>query len=301
MPENQPLIEQQLPRELFKELFEKELDEFSGHVARVRRQYSELRKLKQHLPSHEMIVQMDFAENFSCRSLDEVQTAYWNQTSVKLHPVVVYFKENDTLAHKSFVVVSDEASHSASTVCAFTDSLMPRLKEIDPDVRVLHYWTDSPSSQYRNRFIFCTVANHKSLYGMEARWNYFESGHGKGPCDGLGGTTKRMADEAIRQGNAVIQDPKEFYSWAVTSTMKGVTFQFVPKAACKNKKEVFIKAKGIPRVRNTMKLHAVSGTGEAGMLKTRETSCYCELCISGKDCGSWTSALANIGYTWTFV
>ncbi|WAR07281.1 LOW QUALITY PROTEIN: hypothetical protein MAR_017239 [Mya arenaria] len=32
-----------------------------------------------------------------------------------------------------------------------------------------------------------------------ARWNYFEVGHGKGPCDGLGGTVKRMADDAIKQ------------------------------------------------------------------------------------------------------
>lgn len=33
---------------------------------------------------------------------------------------------------------------------------------------------------------------------MRARWNYFEVGHGKGPSDGLGGTTKRMADKAVR-------------------------------------------------------------------------------------------------------
>ncbi|KAH3887033.1 hypothetical protein DPMN_011045 [Dreissena polymorpha] len=34
--------------------------------------------------------------------------------------------------------------------------------------------------------------------------------YGKSACDGLGGTTKRMADEAIRQGNVTIQDAADF-------------------------------------------------------------------------------------------
>ena len=74
----------------------------------------------------------------------------------------------------------------------------------------VHYWTDSPTSQYRNRFIFHAVANHESLYGCQATWNYYEAGHGKNVCDGLGGTVKRLADEAVRAGKAVIQDSEEF-------------------------------------------------------------------------------------------
>ena len=41
------------------------------------------------------------------------------------------------------------------------------------------------------------IANHKQIFGIRAVWNYFEAGHEKGPCDGLGGTTERMADEAV--------------------------------------------------------------------------------------------------------
>lgn len=189
---------------------------------RVREQYKALRELKEGLKKNEMILQMDFAENYSCRSLDEVQTAYWNQTSVTLHPVVVYYRRNEALLHRSFVIVSDDTNHSSATVCTFVDSLIPQLKKINPNLKLLHYWTDSPSSQYRNKYIFHTVANHAELYGMPAVWNYFEAGHSKGPCDGLGGTTKRMADEAIRQGNAVIQDAHDFFKWGKGSSMTGV-------------------------------------------------------------------------------
>jgi hypothetical protein len=46
--------------------------------------------------------------------------AYFNQTSVTLHPVVVYHKgaEGDLL-HRSFIIVSDEMAHKAGTVITF--------------------------------------------------------------------------------------------------------------------------------------------------------------------------------------
>ena len=206
--------------------FNKELEE---HTFRVRHQYQQLRNLKNNLPDNEAIMQMDFAENFTCRSLEEIQSAYWNQTSVTLHPVVVYYRDPGTseVKHKSVVMVSDEISHSAPTVCAFLDDLMPIVKDILPDCKKIHYWTDSPSSQYRNRFIFHTLAMHSQLYQIPAVWNYFEAGHGKGPCDGLGGTTKRMANESIRQGKCIIQNASDFFRWSITSTMKEVTFRYI--------------------------------------------------------------------------
>jgi hypothetical protein len=63
----------------------------------------------------------------------------------------------------------------------------------------------SISIQYRNKYIhvFDAVANHFDTFGCHVRWNYFDSGHGKGPCDGLGGTSKRIADEASRSGRVL--------------------------------------------------------------------------------------------------
>ena len=51
--------------------------------------------------------------------------------------------------------------------------------KIDPNVECLYYWTDSPTSQYRNKTIFQLIANHEKLFGIKAKWNYFEAGHGK--------------------------------------------------------------------------------------------------------------------------
>jgi len=40
---------------------------------------------------NEAIVQMDFAENYTCEFVEEVQSAYWNASMVTLHPAVAYY------------------------------------------------------------------------------------------------------------------------------------------------------------------------------------------------------------------
>ena len=55
-------------------------------------------------------------------------------------------------------------------------------------------------SQYRNKSIVSIVHNHRNwLDGGGAIWNYFKAGHGKSPCNGIGGTAKQLADDAIKQ------------------------------------------------------------------------------------------------------
>jgi hypothetical protein len=67
---------------------------------------------------------------------------------------------------------------------------------------------------------------------MPATWLYTEAGHGKGPCDGIGGTVKRMADEAVRMGTAHIQDA-DFYQWGINSDST-IKFVYVPKSYSMN-------------------------------------------------------------------
>lgn len=135
---------------------------------------------------------------------------------VSLHPVVAYYKNDcqEDLQHASFVFISDELSHKATAVFTILCKLHPHLKKLLPNIAHAHYWTDSPTSQYRNKTIFAITANHTAEFGFPATWKYFEAGHGKGPCDGVGGCAKRMADEAVRNEKVVIDDAQSFFAWA---------------------------------------------------------------------------------------
>ena len=75
--------------------------------------------------------------------------------------------------------------------------MIPQVKSCCPKLKLLHYWTDSTTTQYRNKTIFTLLSLHQQLFSVKASWNYFEAGHGKGPCDGIGGTPKGMAEDAL--------------------------------------------------------------------------------------------------------
>lgn len=252
---------------------------FKEHCSRVRQQFAAMRFLKQILPEDHLVIQMDFSENYTCRSFEEVQSGYWGAEGVTLHPCVVYYTEGKELRHKCYVIVSDELSHGAATIFAILKSLHSILRTLVPTYNFVHYYTDSPTSQYRNKSIFQIVAKHSSLFASSAAWNYFEAGHGKGPCDGVGGTIKRLADDAIKRESAVIQDPSDFYAWTQSLVTSEMDFIFVSKTDCTNASEVLDKlCKTVRPVRGTMKLHAVYGQGE-GIIQAAPTSCYCERCF----------------------
>lgn len=60
---------------------------------------------------------MDFAENYTCQTSEEVQSGYYDKPAVTLHPTVVYYKYVDgNLVNKSFVMLSDKLQHTSSTI-----------------------------------------------------------------------------------------------------------------------------------------------------------------------------------------
>ena len=104
------------------------------------------------------------------------------------------------IAFDCLYVVSDDRQHDSGAILAIMEILTTHLKEKYPLINIVHYCSDSPSSQCRNIFLFSVIAKHQELFGLSCTWAYFEAGHGKGPCDGVGAAAKREADNALKGG-----------------------------------------------------------------------------------------------------
>lgn len=89
------LVMVDITKEEFKLIFIDTMHKFREHIRLVSNQYTEIRKLKENLPCGHVVAQMDFSENYTCTSMEEVQSAYWNQSMVAIHPVVAYFKKEE--------------------------------------------------------------------------------------------------------------------------------------------------------------------------------------------------------------
>ena len=93
-----------------------------------------MQQLKGNINEQTCTVLMDFAENFVSTYGEEIQSAYFNKNSVTLHPLVVHYTNagaenyDKELACRSYEAIVDSRSHSASTVFAILQQLMPMLK-----------------------------------------------------------------------------------------------------------------------------------------------------------------------------
>ena len=143
-------------------------------------------------PLEEIILQVDFAENYSYVVQDEIQSFHWENKQATLHPFVAYRTLNDedgTLEHRNICVVSDIREHSTLTVCTFQQVAIGYIKE-SPEVKKVHYFTDGCTGQYTNKHRFINLCNYQKDFGLEAEWNFFATSYGKSPCDGIVGTVK---------------------------------------------------------------------------------------------------------------
>ena len=176
-----------------------------------------LKNCKNNLKSGEFVITCDFSENYTFVLQDEVQSHHWNAQQATIHPFVIYYKKGNQIEHLSFVVISEDLRHDSISVNLFISKVINFLR-VDKqfEVNKIYFMSDGAASQYKNRKNFSSLCQFKNKYNIEAEWHFFATSHGKGPCDAIGGTLKRMATRAslAKEREHPIKDAKELYEWA---------------------------------------------------------------------------------------
>src|SRR4051794_16264353 len=73
------------------------------------------------------------------------------------------------------------------------------------------------------RYNFNNIIMHETDFGIPCSWNFFATSHGKRPCDGIGGTVKRLTARASLQRpiDNQILTPKDMFDFA-KANIKGL-------------------------------------------------------------------------------
>ncbi|CAG2244389.1 unnamed protein product [Mytilus edulis] len=96
---------------------------------------------------------------------------------------------------KSFCGVSDSLQHDPISVWAYLKPILMQIRSEYPEVDTLHFYSDGPSSQYKQKMNFYLFSIEVFDHGFkQASWNFHAAGHGKGIPDGIGASVKRSAD-----------------------------------------------------------------------------------------------------------
>lgn len=194
------------------------------HSFLVNKQRELLNDKKTKLMKNECIVICDFSENYAFVIQNFVQGIHWNNDQVTIHPFSIYYKDDkDELKIKSFVSISECLRHDTIAVHLFQRQLVEFIKTNLKDINKIIYFSDGASGQYKNKKNFINLTHHFEDFKMAAEWHFFPTSHGKGPCDGIGGTLKRLAARAsLQKVNNPIRTPKELFDWA-TEALPNIT------------------------------------------------------------------------------
>ena len=165
------------------------------------------------------VLQVDFVENFSTFWQDEVQSAHWHKEQVTVFTAALWQNKEC----KSAVVISDDLNHCKESVLVFVETLLTNL--LQDDIKVVHIWSDGPSSQFKNRFVAAALPWLEKQCKVKIDWNFFAASHGKGPVDVSGGTIKRMASTEIIKRRAIINDAKSFLGRVKNLSKINVSFK----------------------------------------------------------------------------
>lgn len=242
------------------DLFETEFIKFLFHEGNALHQVRAIKFLKSQLAEDEILIHCDFSENYSMKYASEIQSFHFggSRQQFSLHTSQIYFKKDSfsNLISQSMCTLSENLDHGPAAVWGHLQPVLQFIKETVPRVKKVHFLSDSPSAQYRNRTIFYLLSHalRESLDNIEvATWNYQESGHGKGAPDGVGGCLKRTADRIVAQGQDV--DSFNRFVEVLKENIRNVKITVVEDKDIQSMKTVI--PANIPAFKGTMKVHQV--------------------------------------------
>lgn len=245
----------------FIEVFCDNIMDLLPHDFIAKEQSKFMKSVKDSLQEDEFLAVCDFAENYAFIIQNAAPGFHWNNNQCTIFPVVIYFKQNNELTHKSLVIMSDCNNHDAIAVYVYLKRISDFIKTLSQQARKIYYFSDGAPQQFKNFKNFDHIYHHKQDFGIDAEWHFFATAHGKGPCDGVGGTVKRLAARASLQRalDRQITTAEELYEWATEPhNLDNIQVEFsrqIDYLEVKEKLEIrYSKIKSIP---GTQKLHAV--------------------------------------------
>ena len=259
----------------------------------LKKQQSEyLSTQKKKLKPNEIIIQADFAENYSIKHQSEIMECHWKgeDKGVVIFTACVYYKQNNDseVQHRSYAVISDTDKSGTLEMAAFMDSILIDLNNNDIFFSdFVHFWTDGAARHFKNRYAMAYLSRFQDLYGAPADWNFHESYHGKGPMDGIGAVLKHHVFLNVLRGQAIVLNAFDFYTTAKTFVEKTVVL-FRSKEIIMERQEEFLSIwRNASEARGILKARCVRVSGpytvllfrlskDTSPVSTRELSAVCD-------------------------
>lgn len=194
------------------------------HCYVQRMQSRHFQELKKNTTNETAVLQVDFAENYTCVNQDEIQSAHWHQKQITLFTAVAWVGDS-AKPTRCFVNISDDLTHNKHSVWVFMKNIIKSLQAEFPNLKLVHVFSDGCAGQFKNRYTLLNLTYFLQDFGVNGTWNFFATSHGKGAVDGIGGTVKRTVWRLVKSRQCIVSCAEQFYECA-RNAIKGVTVLF---------------------------------------------------------------------------
>lgn len=268
----------------FMDAYMRDMNDLPGHIFRAQWQQKQLKQCIETLGNNEVCMCMDYAESYQCRFQSEIQSAFFEQNSVTIHPIVAYYKEEDMLVKHSIVGITDDIHKDFAGVKCFEEDALTKIEtQTGKSISCIHEFTDGCANQYKGRKAFYELAQRKQI---NVTRNFYETSHGKSVCDGVGAVVKSSAHNAVLSGKEIIRGPKDFSEFCekkltvthkvnkADGTISRRDFSFIGKEKADR------TGQDVNSLEGTRILHSIRSVswGDNMTLEKRNLSCYCQAC-----------------------
>jgi hypothetical protein len=266
--------------------YTRSLMKMSTHIFNFRWQGSQFEECKKNLQYGDVLMVMDFAQNFTHKVQDEPQGAHWHRTQTTLHPIVCYFRcpmdSCNSNVTDEVLMISPDLLHDNHAVETFFQKVREHLINEGVTVRRIIRFTDNCATQYKSCKTFEQLSNEE----VPIIFNYSGANHGKADADSVIGRVSQQVTTGAKVGDLVVHDAK---TMALFCEHKLGTLPTKP-GACAHRRRHFYHIEHITRedkesqaktLKQTLKQHCVRNTGVKGYVEVRESSCFCAHCFLG--------------------
>lgn len=139
----------------FFEEYMKDLEELPAHIFRAEWQQKQMRCCINALQDDDAVLCMDYAENYKCGYQEEVQSPFFNQNQVTIHPMMCYYQEDNTLVKHAIIGVTDDPKKDNAGVLKIGEAALEIIeKNKGKKLRNLNEFTDGCACQYKGKSEF---------------------------------------------------------------------------------------------------------------------------------------------------
>ena len=249
----------------------------------ARTQHQCYKTAKENIKADEVVVHVDFSENYDNKQQHATQSAYFGYQQFSIYTVAIYHKEGI----EKMAIITPDKDHSHVVIYHLNNFIIDKLKEKIPSLRKVIFWSDGCASQFKSRYVFLDLTKlHRDI---DIEWNYFESNHGKEAVDGIGGCVKQKVFKHVKAFKVVLSTAEEFSKYA-NEVVAGieVLYHDTSEIEYSSNKELAVAVNGTRKVRmiqrnvngDTVKLFFFTNSGTQDSFFIQSYASSQEICTS---------------------